>query len=165
MVRAAVALLGFAAAAAILYLVPDAGNVVTDPIWGVPLLWAAAGLVAGVAYQIGGLRRPGVKVNRGMLLVVFAPWAAVTLALIASLTDDPPWLARLASDLAGSDAVRRWESSLGIFAFVSGLLLALSVVEPRVARKVVTAPATTPAIEPADPRSETPGRVGATSTT
>ena len=69
MIRALTALIGFALAAVILYFVPDAGNIISSPAWSVPLLWAAAGLVAGIFYQAGGLRRPGMKVNPWLLVL------------------------------------------------------------------------------------------------
>jgi hypothetical protein len=131
MIRALTALIGFALAAVILYFVPDAGNVIDDPVWSVPLLWAAAGLVAGIFYQAGGLRRPGMRVNIPMLLLVFLPWTAVMAGLVAANTGDPSWLADQARSIAGQDAIDRWTDSLAAFAFVSGLLLALSLLEPR----------------------------------
>jgi hypothetical protein len=131
MIRALTALIGFALAAAILYFVPDAGDVISDPVWSVPLLWAAAGLVAGAFYQAGGLRRPGMRVNIPMLLLVWLPWTVVTASLVAADTGDPSWLADRARSVAGQDAIDRWSASLAAFAFVSGLLLALSLLEPR----------------------------------
>src|SRR5258705_3723902 len=92
MIRALTALIGFALAAAILYFVPDAGNVIDNPVWAVPLVWAAAGLVAGVFYQSGGLRRPGMRVNVPMLLFVFVPWTVVAASLVAFVTGSPAWL-------------------------------------------------------------------------
>ena len=131
MIRALTALIGFALAAVILYFVPDAGNIINDPVWSVPLLWAAAGLVAGIFYQAGGLRRPGMKVNPWLLLLVFLPWTAVTAGLVAANTGDPAWLADHARSIAGQTVIDRWTASLAAFAFVSGLLLALSLLEPR----------------------------------
>jgi hypothetical protein len=131
MIRALTALIGFALAAAILYFVPDAGNVIDDPVWSVPLLWAAAGLVAGAFYQAGGLRRPGMKVNIPMLVLVWLPWTVVTAALVAADTGSPSWLADRARSVAGQGAIDRWSASLAAFAFTSGLLLALSLLEPR----------------------------------
>jgi hypothetical protein len=132
MIRALTALIGFALAAAILYFVPDAGDIIDNPVWSVPLLWAAAGLVAGVFYQAGGLRRPGWRVNVPLFLFVFIPWTVITAALVASGTGDPAWLADEARSIAGDDVLARWSDSLAAFAFASGLLLAFSVLEPRV---------------------------------
>src|SRR3954453_5726189 len=132
MIRALTALVGFALAAAILYFVPDAGNIIDNPAWDVPLLWAAAGLVAGVFYQAGGLRRPGMRANVGMLLFVFLPWTAIAASLVAFSTGDPAWLSDQARSIAGDDALNRWLPSLAAFAFGSGLLLAFSLFEPRV---------------------------------
>jgi hypothetical protein len=131
MIRALTALIGFALAAVILYFVPDAGDVISDPVWSVPLLWAAAGLVAGAFYQAGGLRRPGMRVNLPLFLLVFLPWTVVTAALVAATTGDPGWLADQARSIAGQDAIDRWAASLAAFAFGSGLLLAFSLLEPR----------------------------------
>ena len=131
MTRALTALIGFALAAAILYFVPDAGNVIDNPVWAVPLVWAAAGLVAGVFYQSGGLRRPGMRANVPLLLFVFVPWTVATASLVAFSTGSPAWLADEARSIAGVDVLNRWIPSLAVFAFVSGLLLALSLIEPR----------------------------------
>jgi hypothetical protein len=131
MIRALTALIGFALAAVILYFVPDAGDVISDPVWSVPLLWAAAGLVAGIFYQAGGLRRPGMRVNIPLLLLVFLPWTVVTAALVAANTGDIGWLADEARSIAGQNAIDRWTASLAAFTFASGLLLAFSVLEPR----------------------------------
>jgi hypothetical protein len=132
MIRALTALVGFALAAAVLYFVPDAGNVIDDPVWDVPLVWAAAGLVAGVFYQAGGLRRPGMRANVSMLLFVFLPWTVVSASLVAFSTGDPSWLSDEARSVAGADMLTRWLPSLAAFAFGSGLLLAFSLFEPRV---------------------------------
>jgi hypothetical protein len=137
MIRALTALIGFALAAAILYFVPDAGDVINDPIWGVPLLWAAAGLVAGIFYQAGGLRRPGMRVNVPLFLFVFVPWTVVTASLVAAGTNQPAWLADQARSIAGDGALARWQDSLAAFAFASGLLLAFSLLEPRLRVDVV----------------------------
>jgi hypothetical protein len=131
MIRALTALIGFALAAVILYFVPDAGNIISSPAWSVPLLWAAAGLVAGIFYQAGGLRRPGMKVNPWLLVLVFLPWTVVTAGLVAANTGDPSWLADHARSIAGQTVIDRWTASLAAFAFVSGLLLAFSLLEPR----------------------------------
>jgi hypothetical protein len=131
MIRALTALIGFALAAVILYFVPDAGDVISDPVWSVPLLWAAAGLVGGIFYQAGGLRRPGMRVNLPMLLLVWLPWTIIAASLVAAKTGDPSWLADRARSVAGQDAIDRWSASMSAFAFTSGLLLALSLLEPR----------------------------------
>jgi hypothetical protein len=55
----------------------------------------------------------------------------VTAALVAANTGDPSWLADQARSIAGQDAIDRFTASLAAFAFVSGLLLALSLLEPR----------------------------------
>jgi hypothetical protein len=132
MIRALTTLVGFALAAAVLYFVPDAGNVIDDPVWDVPLVWAAAGLVAGVFYQAGGLRRPGMRANVSMLLFVFLPWTVVSASLVAFSTGDPSWLSDEARSVAGADMLTRWLPSLAAFAFGSGLLLAFSLFEPKV---------------------------------
>ena len=133
MMRALTALIGFALAAVVLYFVPDAGDVIDSPVWDVPLLWAAAGLVAGIFYQAGGLSRPGMRVNVPLFLFVFIPWTVVAAAVVAAGTGDPTWLADEARSVAGDDVLARWSDSLAAFAFASGLLLAFSLLEPRVA--------------------------------
>jgi hypothetical protein len=155
MMRALTALIGFALAAAILYIVPDAGNIIDNPVWDVPLLWGAAGLVAGIFYQAGGLRRPGMRMNVPLFLFVFIPWTVVTASLVAASTGDPTWLADEARSVAGSDALARWGDSLAAFAFASGLLLAFSLVEPRldvVVEEVVERDVVTPVEEVRDVR-------------
>ncbi len=132
MIRALTALVGFALAAVIFYFVPDAGDVIDNPVWAVPLLWAAAGLVAGIFYQAGGMRRPGMRVNVPLFLFVFIPWTVIAAAVVAAGTGDPAWLADEARSVAGDDVLARWSDSLAAFAFASGLLLALSMLEPRV---------------------------------
>ncbi len=132
MIRALTALIGFALAAVVLYFVPDAGDIIDNPVWDVPLLWAAAGLVAGIFYQAGGLRRPGMRINVPLFLFVFIPWTVIAAAVVASGTGDPTWLADEARSVAGDDVLARWSDSLAAFAFASGLLLAFSVLEPRV---------------------------------
>ena len=67
MIRALFTLVGLAAAAALLLLVPDTGSAEGGGLWGRAALLAAAGLVAGAAYQLGGIRRPGVRLNLPML--------------------------------------------------------------------------------------------------
>ena len=140
MIRALTALIGFALAAAILYFVPDAGNVIDNPVWAVPLVWAAAGLVAGIFYQAGGLRRPGFRANVPLLLFVFAPWTAVAASLVAFSTGSPAWLSDQARSIAGDDMLNRWMPSLAAFAFGSGLLLAFAIIEPRTKTVVVEEP-------------------------
>jgi hypothetical protein len=137
MMRALTALIGFALAAVILYFVPDAGDIIDNPVWDVPLLWAAAGLVAGIFYQAGGLRRPGMRVNVPLFLLVFIPWTVLAASIVAASTGDPSWLADEARSVAGDDALARWGDSLAAFAFASGLLLAFSLLEPRVRVDVV----------------------------
>jgi hypothetical protein len=133
MMRALTALVGFALAAVVLYFVSDAGDVISDPTWAVPSVWAAAGLVAGIFYQAGGARRPGVRMNVPLFILVFLPWTIVAASLVATSTGDPSWLADQARSIAGADTLDRWLPSLAAFAFGSGLLLAFSLLEPRTA--------------------------------
>ena len=63
MIRALTTLAGLACAAALLLLVPDTGSAEGGGLWKRAALLAAAGLVAGVFYQLGGIRRPGVRLN------------------------------------------------------------------------------------------------------
>jgi len=158
MMRALTALIGFALAAVILYFVPDAGDLIDNPVWDVPLLWAAAGLVAGIFYQAGGLQRPGMRVNVPLFILVFIPWTVVAASIVAAGTGDPSWLADEARSVAGDDALARWGDSLAAFAFASGLLLAFSLLEPRlrvdVVEPVVEREIVTPVDGARDARSE-----------
>jgi len=64
-------------------------------------------------------------------VLVFLPWTVVTAGLVAANTGDPSWLADHARSIAGQTVIDRWTASLAAFAFVSGLLLAFSLLEPR----------------------------------
>ena len=132
MIRALTTLAGFACAAALLLLVPDTGSGEGGDLWQRAALIAFAGLVAGVFYQLGGIRRPGVRVNLSMLLVVFLPWTLLTLAICAQRAGTPVWLSDLAHDIVPEGALTRWSLSFPILAFVDGLLLAFALIEPRV---------------------------------
>src|SRR6476659_6509690 len=84
MIRALTTLIGLACAAALLLLVPDVGAAAGGGLWKRAALFAAAGLVAGVVYQLGGIRRPGVVLNLPLLLGAFLPWT-----LLADLMPHP----------------------------------------------------------------------------
>jgi hypothetical protein len=131
MVRALTTLAGLAAAAAILYFVTDVGTS-GGRFWLVALVWAGAGLALGVLYQGGGRRAPGLRMNLPLLLLGFLPWTLLTAALVAIQADNPVWLADRGRDLLPDAWIARWEVSLPVFAFGSGLLLAFALIEPRV---------------------------------
>jgi hypothetical protein len=161
MFRALTALVGFAAAAVLLELAPRAGNLTGSELWYVAGVWALAGLVAGVCYQAGGVRRPGLRMNSWMLIVL-VPWVILSVAVITQLSNPASRVAGWARDVFPDAWLAHWTTGIAAFALVSGLLLALSVVEPRVgvppvaARPLVPAPVVRPAPRPdpvaGDPR-------------
>lgn len=142
MVRALTTLAGLAAAAAILYFVTDVGTS-GGRFWLVALVWAAAGLALGVLYQGGGRRAPGLRKNLPLLILGFLPWTILTAALVAIQANKPVWLADRGRDLLPDAWIARWEVSLPVFAFGSGLLLAFSLIEPRIGIREPAAPNST----------------------
>lgn len=154
MFRALTALVGFAAAAVLLELAPRAGDLIGSDLWYVVGVWALAGLVAGVFYQAGGIRRPGLRVNPWMLGVVLVPWLVLSVAVITQLSNPASQLAVWARDIAPDAWLAHWATGIPAFALVSGLLLALSVVEPRIGVPPVPAPrplVPAPVVRPAPP--------------
>ena len=135
MIRALTTLAGLACAAALLLLVPDTGSGEGGDLWQRAALLAFAGLVAGAFYQVGGIRRPGVRLNLPMLLGAFLPWTLLTLAICAQRAGTPVWLSDLAHDVLPKGALTRWSWSFPILAFVDGLLLAFALIEPRVGER------------------------------
>src|SRR5450432_152932 len=121
MVRALTTLAGLVAVAAILYFVTDVGTS-GGRFWLVALVWAGAGLALGVLYQGGGRRAPGLRMNLPLLLLGFLPWTLLTAALVAIQANNPVWLADRGRDLIPDGWIARWEFSLPVFAFGSGLL-------------------------------------------
>ena len=147
MIRALTTLLGLAAAAAILYFLTDVGDG-GGSWWARALVWAAAGFALGLLYQGGGRRAPGLRMNVPLLLLGFLPWTVLTAALVAIEADKPTWLADWARDLLPNAWIDRWLVSVPVFAFGSGLLLAFSLIEPRVGiREAPPADSTTAPIE------------------
>jgi hypothetical protein len=131
MVRALTTLVGLTAAAVILYFVTDVGDS-GGSYWTRALVWAAAGLVLGIFYQAGGRRSPGFRANTPMLVLAFLPWTVLSAALVAVAADNPSWMSDRTRDFLPDSWIARWEVSLPAFAFVSGMLLAFSLIEPRV---------------------------------
>lgn len=131
MIRALSTLVGLAAAAAILYFVTDVGDG-GGSWWLFALVWAAAGLAVGVLYQGGGRRAPGLRRNLPLLLLAFLPWTVLTAALVALQANNPVWLADRGRDILPDAWIARWEVSLPAFAIVAGVLLAFSLLEPRI---------------------------------
>jgi hypothetical protein len=131
MIRALTTLVGLVAAAAILYFVSDIDQT-GGSFWVVALVWAAAGLVVGVLYQAGGRRAPGVRMNLPLLIAGFLPWTLLSAALVAVQAGQPVWLADRGRDVLPDRWIPRWDMSLPAFAFGSGLLLALALIEPRI---------------------------------
>jgi hypothetical protein len=137
LVRALTTLIGLACAAALLLLVPDTGSAEGGGIWKRAALLAAAGFVAGFFYQLGGVRRPGVRVNVPVLVAGVLPWTLLAIAICAQRAGTPAFLTDLVRDVLPSSGLRRWSLSFPILAFTSGLLLAFALVEPRVAEPTV----------------------------
>jgi hypothetical protein len=135
MIRALTTLVGLACAAALLLLSPDVGSAEGGGLWKRAALLAAAGAVAGCFYQLGGIRRPGVRLNLPMLLVAFLPWTLLALAICAQRAGTPTSLTDLVRDILPDSALRRWSPAFPILAFTSGLLLAFALVEPRVGER------------------------------
>jgi len=131
MIRALTTLVGLAGAAAILYFVTDVGDG-GGSWWTFALLWAAAGLVIGILYQSGGRRAPGVRMNVPLLILAFLPWTVLTAALVAVEAGKPVWVADRGRDIIPDAWIARWEFSLPAFGFGVGLLLAFSLIEPRI---------------------------------
>lgn len=141
MIRALTTLAGLACAAALLLLVPDTGAAEGGGLWKRAALLAAAGLVVGVFYQLGGIRRPGVRLNLPMLIGAFLPWTVLAVAICAQRSGTPSSLTGWVRDVLPDSALTRWSASFPILAFTSGLLLAFSLVEPLVrvrAREIAT---------------------------
>jgi hypothetical protein len=138
MMRALATLIGLACAAALLLLVNDTGSAEGGDLWQRAALIAGAGLVAGVFYQLGGVRRPGVRVNAPLLVVAFVPWSVLAVAICAHRAGTPVWLSDLAADILPDGAFVRWTSSFPILAFTDGLVLAFALVEPAVRERMLT---------------------------
>lgn len=141
MIRALTTLVGFACAAALLLLVADTGSAEGGGLWQRAALIAGAGLVAGAFYQLGGIRRPGVRINLPLFIGAFVPWTLLAVAICAHKAGTPVWMADLANDVLPNGWLARWSPSFPILAFVSGMLLAFALVEPvvRVRAQVVEA--------------------------
>jgi hypothetical protein len=153
MIRALSTLAGLAAAAALLLLVPDIGSAEGGGLWKRAALLAAAGLVAGAFYQLGGIRRPGWRVNGPMLIGAFLPWTVLAIAICAQRSGTPSSLTRWVRDVLPDNALTRWSASFPVLAFTSGLLLAFCLVEPRIrvrAREVTTVAPTAEPVEPVE---------------
>jgi hypothetical protein len=136
MIRALTTLVGLACAAALLLLVPDTGSAEGGGLWQRAALLAAAGLAAGAFYQLGGIRRPGVRLNVPLLVAVFVPWSALAVAICAQRAGTPVWLSDLVHDVLPDSVLKRWSPSFPILAFTDGLLLAFALVEPLVQDQV-----------------------------
>ena len=105
MIRALTTLAGLACAAALLLLVPDTGSAEGGGLWKRAALLAAAGLVAGVFYQLGGIRRPGVRLNAPMLIGAFLPWTVLAVAICAQRSGTPSSLTGWVHDVLPDSAL------------------------------------------------------------
>jgi hypothetical protein len=135
MIRALVALIGFAAAAALLAVAPEVATMSGTGLWWVYLVVGAAGLVAGAVYQLGGVRSPGIRVNVPLFLLVFVPWTALAVGLTALTANPSSFAARWTANLPNT-VQANWQTMLPVWWFAAGLLLAFSIIEPRVRRVV-----------------------------
>ncbi len=135
MIRALVALIGFAAAAALLGVAASVATMGGTGLWWVYLVVGAAGLVAGALYQLGGVRSPGFHVNVPLFLLVFVPWTALTVGL-TSLSANPGSFAADWTDNLPNTVQTNWQTMLPAWWLGAGLLLAFSIIEPRVRRRL-----------------------------
>jgi hypothetical protein len=132
MIRAFTTLLGLAAAAALLLLVNDVGSGEGGGLWKRAALLAGAGIVAGACYQLGGIRRPGVRLNIPLFVGAFVPWTLLALAICSNRSGTPVWLSDITHDVLPDTVLTRWSPSFPILAFVDGMLFAFALVEPLV---------------------------------
>jgi hypothetical protein len=151
-VRALTTLVGLAGAAAILYFVTDLGDG-GGSYWLFALLWAGAGFAVGLLYQAGGRRAPGLRTNIWMLLFAWLPWTLLSAAVIANRAGKPGWIADRARDAIPRAWLDRWEFSLPAFGVGVGLLLAFSLIEPRIGIRL---PDPEPFVEPNPYAPDTP---------
>jgi hypothetical protein len=155
MIRALTTLVGLVAAAALLLLVNDTGSGDGGDLWQRAALLAGAGVVAGAFYQLGGIRRPGVRLNIPLFIGAFVPWTLLALAICANRAGTPVWLDNLAHDVLPDNLLTRWSPSFPILAFTDGILLAFALVEPLVQERarpaLVAADAETGTVEPLRP--------------
>jgi hypothetical protein len=140
MFRALTTLIGLAGAAALLLLVNDTGSGDGGDLWQRAALLVGAGFVAGAFYQLGGIRRPGVRLNIPLFIGAFVPWTLLTLAICAHRSGTPVWLGDLTNDALPGSVLTRWSPSFPILAFMDGLLFALALVEPLVGERAHIAP-------------------------
>jgi hypothetical protein len=154
-IRALTTLVGLVAAAALLLLVNDTGSGDGGDLWQRAALLAGAGIVAGGFYQLGGIRRPGVRLNIPLFIGAFVPWTLLALAICANRAGTPVWLDNLAHDVLPDNLLTRWSPSFPILAFTDGILLAFALVEPLVQERarpaLVAADAETGTVEPLRP--------------
>jgi hypothetical protein len=154
MIRALTTLVGLACAAALLLLVNDTGSGEGGGLWKRAALLAGAGLVAGAFYQLGGIRRPGMRLNIPLFIGAFVPWTLLALAICSNRSATPVWLSDITHDILPDTVLTRWSPSFPILAFMDGVLLAFALVEPLVqqapqVRVVAPAAPVTPIAEPA----------------
>ncbi len=139
MIRALATLLGFAAAAVLLAVAPNAGDLTGNTLWYVAGIWAAAGLVAGFFYQAGGVRRPGTRLNQPMLFLAWLPWSLLAAGAVVQLAEPGGDVARLYRDVLPDTWLAHWAIGMSALCFGSGLLLAFTLLEPRVSvNRIVT---------------------------
>lgn len=148
MIRGIATLVGLACAAVVL-LVPDVSWSDGGDLWKRAALLAAAGIFVGGSYQLGGIRRPSVRLNMPMLVGAWLPWSVLAVAICAYVAGSPSWLSRWVQDIVPAGALARWSPSFPILAFTSGLLLAVALIEPLVQQSTHLQPTTARPIAPA----------------
>src|ERR1700730_17501369 len=114
MIRAFTTLLGLVCAAGLLLAVPDMGSTEGGGLWQRAALLAAAGLVAGALYQLGGIRRAGVRLNRPLLIFAFVPWTLIAVAICAQRSGTPASLTDLVRDILPAGVLGRWSASFPV---------------------------------------------------
>jgi hypothetical protein len=153
-IRALTTLVGLICAAALLLLVNDTGSADGGGLWKRAALLTGAGLVAGAFYQLGGIRRPGVRLNIPLFIGAFLPWTLLALAICANRSGTPVWLSDVTHDVLPDTALTRWSPSFPILAFTDGLLFAFALLEPLVQQ----APALRAVASPVEPEAVQPAR-------
>lgn len=153
MFRALTTLVGLVCTAALLLLVNDTGSADGGGLWKRAALLAGAGLVAAAFYQLGGIRRPGVRLNIPLFVGAFLPWTLLALAICANRSGTPVWLSDVTHDVLPDSALTRWSPSFPILAFTSGLLFAFALLESLV-QGAPALHAVTPVAEPEEVRPE-----------
>jgi hypothetical protein len=68
-----------------------------------------------------------------MLFIAWLPWTLLSIATIVQMAEPGSDIARLSRDILPDTSLAHWVFAMSALAFGSGLLLAFSLIEPRVA--------------------------------